>query len=228
MSGVQVLTWNLFHGRADPPPGRDHDLLPAFTERLAGWDWDAALLQECPPWWPVPLAAACGAHSRQARTSRNAGLPLRRLLAQRRPELMKSSGGGCNAILVRSGRIADHRIATLRWWPERRVVHAVRWEPSGVWIGNVHAQVHSDVRAHADAARAAAAVLGWAAGAPVVLGGDANVGRPGFPGLDHVGGRGVDHVMASGLRAGSVTERLERGTLSDHAPLRVTLQEVTA
>ena len=47
---MRVLTWNLFHGRAVPPAGRD--LRGEFAAALAGWDWDVALLQEVPPWWP--------------------------------------------------------------------------------------------------------------------------------------------------------------------------------
>jgi endonuclease/exonuclease/phosphatase family metal-dependent hydrolase len=216
-----VLTWNLFHGRAQPADNRD--LFAPFAERLAAWEWDVALLQECPPWWPAALGAACGASARMALTSRNQLLGLRRPLSRRWPELLKSGGGGCNAILVRGGDIADHRIATLRRLPERRVVHAVRWEPAGLWIGNLHAQVHSDAHAFADAARAAESMREWAGDGPAILGGDANVREPRFPGFAHVGGRKVDHVMARGLRATGATEVLERGSLSDHAPLRVAL-----
>src|SRR5204862_308861 len=70
-------------------------------ERLASWAWDAALLQECPPWWPAQLAAACDAHEHHALTSRNALLPLRRWIAQRWQDIIRSNGGGCDAILVR-------------------------------------------------------------------------------------------------------------------------------
>src|SRR3954447_2326052 len=66
---LRVLTWNLFHGRADPAAGRE--LLAEFAAALAGWDWDVALLQEVPPWWPPELARAAGAQERTALTSRN-------------------------------------------------------------------------------------------------------------------------------------------------------------
>lgn len=217
---MRVLTWNLFHGRSIPPSDRDQ--FDAFAGRLAGWEWDVALLQECPPWWPADLGRACGASARMALTSRNQLFGLRRTLGRRWPERMKSSGG-CNAILVRGGTIAEHRSMTLRRLPEQRVVHAVRLEPAGIWVGNLHAQVHSEERAHADAAHAAAAVLGWAGDAPAVLGGDWNVREPVAPGFVRVGGRKVDHVLARGLVATGVTEALERGTLSDHRPLRVPL-----
>ncbi len=219
---MELITWNLFHGRAIPPD--DRDLLGDFTALIAAWSWDVLLLQECPPWWPAAIGRACGADARVSLTSRNMLLPLRRAAAVRRPELMKSGGGSANAILVRGGgSLAEHQAATLRRWPERRTVQAVRLASSGVWVGNLHAQVHSDARAFADAARASAFVLRCAADAPVVLGGDFNVRTPRCPGLALVGGRKVDHVLARGLHAVGGTEVLPRGGLSDHAPLRVTL-----
>lgn len=217
---LRVLTWNLFHGRAVPP--RNRDLLDAFAAALAGWEWDVALLQEVPPWWPPALAAATGAQARHALTSRNAGLPLRRALATRRPELTKSSGGGCNAILVR-GEVVAHARRRLCLWPERRVLHAVR-DGDGRWLANLHATVHDDPAARADVALARATALRWADGAPLVLGGDLNVRDPEVPGFAHAGGDDVDHVFARGLVPAGAAEVLDRGTLSDHAPVRVTLE----
>src|SRR6476620_7723036 len=97
-----VLTWNLFHGRSVPDAPREQ--LAEFAARLAGWSWDVALLQQVPPWWPPELAAAAGATQRTALTSRNSFLPLRRWAAEHWPELIKSGGGGSNAILVRTAR----------------------------------------------------------------------------------------------------------------------------
>lgn len=211
-----VLTWNLFHGRAVPPAGRD--LQAEFAAALAGWKWDVALLQEVPPWWP----AALGFEHRTALTSRNLGLALRRRLAQRWPDLIRSGGGGANAILVRGERILEHRRRRLRWLPERRVVHAVRLG-SGVWVGNLHAQVHSDERACADIELAAETVRAWSAGAPFVLGGDLNMRAPAAAGLHRAGGHGVDHVLTSGAAA-ATTRVLDRGALSDHAPVLVGLE----
>jgi endonuclease/exonuclease/phosphatase family metal-dependent hydrolase len=218
---VRVLTWNLFHGRADPPAGRE--LLAEFAAALAGWEWDVALLQEVPPWWPAELARAAGAQQRTALTSRNGLLRLRRALARRWPDLIKSGGGGANAILVRGTGIAEHRRRRLRWWPERRVVHAVALE-TGTWVGNLHAQVHSEERAQADIALAAAALADWAGRHPFVLGGDLNVRVPGA--LEHAGGHGVDHVLVRGFTPGA-TRVLQRGVLSDHAPVLVEVREGT-
>jgi endonuclease/exonuclease/phosphatase family metal-dependent hydrolase len=215
-----VLTWNLYHGRAVPPAGRE--LLAEFAAALAGWDWDVALLQEVPPWWPPELARAAGAQQRTARTSRNLGLGARRWAARRRPDLLKSNGGSANAILVRSDAIAAHRVRRLRRWPERRVVHAVALA-GGAWVGNLHAQVHSEARAQADVAAAVAAMREWAGGGSFVLGGDLNVRAPVAPGLV-LAGHDVDHVLARGSTSAGPAEVLERGALSDHAPVLVALR----
>jgi endonuclease/exonuclease/phosphatase family metal-dependent hydrolase len=217
---MQILTWNLFHGRAVPPAGRD--LQEEFAAALAGWPWDVALLQEVPPWWAPALARACEAHARTALTARNELPALRRALARRAPDLVKSGGGGANVILVRaaSGAIADHRRLLLRRLPERRVCHAVALA-DGPWCANLHAQVHSEARAQADIARAAAATLRWAGGAPALLGGDFNVRVPAAPGFEHLGGHGVDHVLGHLAGARGPLRVLDRGALSDHAPLLV-------
>jgi endonuclease/exonuclease/phosphatase family metal-dependent hydrolase len=224
---MRVLTWNLFHGRAVPNAGRD--LQGEFAAVLAGWDWDVALLQEVPPWWPPALARACDAQERSVLTSRNALLPLRRALARRAPDVIRSNGGGCNAILVRAGggglAITDHRHLLLRRWPERRVCHGVRLS-GGAWVANLHAQVHSPQRAQEDIDRAAAAALSWAGDAPALLGGDFNIRSPAAAGFEHLGGHGVDHILGRGFVAAGGVEIPDRGYLSDHAPvlLRVLAQ----
>ena len=211
-----VLTWNLFHGRSVPDAPREQ--LADFAARLAGWEWDVALLQEVPPWWPPELGRACGASARTALTSRNWVLPLSRWAARRRPDLVKSWGGGANAILVRGEAVAEHRVLTLRSWPERRVMHGVRLE-RGWWVCNLHAQAHSEARAQADVALAAQTATAWSAGAPVVLGGDLNTRHPHAPGFEPVAGHSVDHVLARSLRADGPGRTLDRGRLSDHAPV---------
>jgi endonuclease/exonuclease/phosphatase family metal-dependent hydrolase len=207
------LTWNLYHGRSPVPAGRA--LLGEFAAALAGWEWDVALLQEVPPWWPGPLAAAAGAQERHVLTSRNLGLPLRRAIASRRPDLLKANGGGCNAILARAP-ILEHRTRRLTWWPERRSAHAVRLAEG--WVVNVHASTHRDEWARRDTLRA----LEWAPRPVVVFGGDLNLRRVELPGLVHVAGNHVDHLFTDG-RAALSAEVLERGRLSDHPPVRVTL-----
>jgi endonuclease/exonuclease/phosphatase family metal-dependent hydrolase len=213
-----VLTWNLFHGRSVPDTPRD--LFDEFAARLASWEWDVALLQEVPPWWPPELGRACAASARTARTSRNWLLPVTRWVADRRPDLIKSWGGGSNAILVRGERVLEHRVLTLRRWPERRVTHGVRLE-HGWWVCNLHAQAHSEARAQADVARAVAAAIDWAGGAPGVLGGVLNTRNPHAPGFEHVAGHSVDHVLVRPAHRTAPARTLDRGHLSDHLPVLV-------
>ena len=211
-----VLTWNLFHGRSVPDAPREQ--LADFAARLAGWEWDVALLQEVPPWWPPELGRASGASARTALTSRNWVLPVSRWAARRRPDVIKSWGGGANAILVRNEAIAEHRVRTLRAWPERRVVHGVRLE-RGWWVGNLHATAHSEPRAQADVGRAAQTAIAWSAGALVVLGGDLNTRHPRAPGFEVVAGHSVDHLFVRLANVAAPERTLDRGSLSDHLPL---------
>jgi endonuclease/exonuclease/phosphatase family metal-dependent hydrolase len=221
---LRVLTWNLYHGRAVPAAGRD--LMQSFGAALAGWEWDVALLQEVPPWWPAALAAASGStDSRMVLTSRNGALALRRAIAVRWPDLIKSRGGGANAILVRpgAGAVAEHRVLRLCRLPERRWLHAVHLD-CGVWVGNLHATVHHDARARAEAAVAGQTMLAWAAGAPAVLGGDFNVRALELDGFTLAAGDDVDLVFGAGLSTLGAAEILHSAPLSDHAPLSVALR----
>jgi endonuclease/exonuclease/phosphatase family metal-dependent hydrolase len=219
VSAVRVLTWNLYHGRSRPPSGRS--LLNEFADMLAGWEWDVALLQEVPPWWPPMLAQAARAQQSTQLTSRNWLLPLRRAISVRNPDILKSNGGGANAILVR-GQILDHRAARLRRAPEARWVHGVRLE-SG-WAVNVHSQNHPEALALRDTRVAIDHARTWAVGAPLIFGGDVNLKKPpAFAGMLHVGGNHVDHLFTSGRVAAGKREVLDRGVLSDHPPVAVTL-----
>jgi endonuclease/exonuclease/phosphatase family metal-dependent hydrolase len=222
---LRVLTWNLFHGRSVPPAGGA--LLPQFAARLAEWDWDVALLQEVPPWWPVPLAEAAGALQRTALTSRNGALPLRRAIAERWPDAIRSNGGGANAVLSRIG-IDESRQLTLRRVPERRVAQLVS-VGNGICVANFHASTRPTLardelrrlHAHADA---------WAAGRPLILGGDLNLRDPQLP-LELAGRGTVDFIFVAGLqpeRAVAIPSRRLRLDgrelrLSDHRPLIATL-----
>ena len=210
-----MLTWNLFHGRSVPPAG--HELFGEFASALQGWGWDVALLQEVPPWWPARLAQRVGADQRRVLTSRNALLPLRRAVAVRWPDVIKSNGGGSNAILARGLSIEEHRVVRLGWVRERRWMHAVRLG-GGAWIGNLHA--NSDA---SQGRRAAHELLRWAAGAAAALGGDFNVSPLELPGFDWAGGHGVDQVFVRGGLVGDETTVLERGPLSDHVPVLVSV-----
>jgi endonuclease/exonuclease/phosphatase family metal-dependent hydrolase len=233
---MNVLTWNLFHGRSVPPSKRD--LLDRFAALLAGWEWDVALLQEVPPWWPAALADAADAEYRMALTSRNAGLWLRRQVGERWPELAKSNAGGCNAILARRTRahgapvgvIVDYEAIRLRLWPERRVGQLVRLA-EGTCVANVHASARVAL-AEEELERLWRRALRFANGAPLVLGGDLNLRSPLMPErwadrIADVAERDVDRIFARDLVAAGAAHRLERSIsldgeevqLSDHIPL---------
>ena len=216
---MRALTWNLYHGRSPTPTGRS--LLNEFAATLAGWEWDVALLQEVPPWWPPHLAAAAGAEQRLVLTSRNFGLPLRREISDRNPDILKSNGGGANAILVR-GAISEHRevrltlVAGAALRPRR---------PARGRLGRQRALVDRRREAGAGATRCAR----WTprasgpSGAPLLFGGDVNIrGKPELPGMVRLGGNHVDHLYSDSGQATKV-EVLDRGPLSDHPPVRVTL-----
>ncbi|MGZ4193436.1 MAG: endonuclease/exonuclease/phosphatase family protein [Solirubrobacteraceae bacterium] len=214
---LRVLTWNLLHGRS--VPSARHDLEDAFAAALDGWEWDVALLQEVPPWWPETLARRLRAEYRLALTSRNALPRLRRALARRWPDVMKSQGGGANAILARRDRIVAHRVQRLCHRPERRIAHGVLLG-CGVWVVNLHATAHDTAAAQRDGAAGAGAAQDWADGGPVLLGGDFNLRDPLWPGFKRVAGHDVDHIFIAGtMAAAGAGEVLDRGTLSDHAPV---------
>ena len=217
---MHVLTWNLFHGRADPPAGRD--LYPEFERAIAGWDWDVALLQEVPPWWPLPLARASRASMRMVITGRNELLPVRRFIADRWPDLIKSGGGGANAILVREHRIVDHRKLLLRRIPEKRWMHAAQLE-NGVWIANTHAEKQPRPRPVRDHARSGTALDEWTQGAPLVFGGDFNIRDPKVATMERLASHGVDAVLARGFRRVGKQQVLDPRPLSDHRPVLVEL-----
>jgi endonuclease/exonuclease/phosphatase family metal-dependent hydrolase len=218
---TRVLTWNLKHGRAVPSAGRD--LFEEFAATLVRWDWDLGLLQEVPPWWPSSLGDRLAADQRLVLTSRNALLSARRAIAVRWPDLIKSNGGGANAILVRGDAIVEHRVRRLCVWPERRWVHAVRFGDAGIWVANVHCGGPAR-----DARLAAQTALRWAGEAPLVLGGDFNIRGLALDGFACAGAHDVDYVFVRGFSAASGAEVLDRGRLSDHAPVAVTIEPAPA
>lgn len=232
---LTVLSWNLFHGRDFPPDPAlrswrsrllrleqrnethvqvNRDLTAEFATVLSGAAWDVALLQECPPRFAEPLARACGAEAHRTLTSRNSLGPLRGLLARQNPDLIASGEGGSNLILVRVpgklGGIAERReIAIHEGEPERRAMGFVR-TASGVCVANLHATNDWPKLAAADVVKAARAAVEWAAGAPLVFGGDLNL-RPGrqpriFERLRDEFGlapptapEAIDHILCRGL-----------------------------
>jgi endonuclease/exonuclease/phosphatase family metal-dependent hydrolase len=200
---IRALSWNLFHGRDKPPDPAlftwrsrllrvsehndthvqlNRDLLGAFSEVLAGAEWDVALLQETPPRWAEPLARACGAEAHRVLTSRNTLGRLRATLARLNPDLMASGEGGSNLTLVRpasaAGGIAERREVQIsgRDAPERRAMAMTR-TAAGLHIANLHATNDRPQMAAEEVIRAAATATSWAGDAPLIFGGDLNL-RP--------------------------------------------------
>lgn len=221
---LRVVTWNLYHGRSEHPA--DRSLLREFSAALGGWEWDVALLQEVPPWWPPELARAAGAAHRTCLTSRNSLLAVRRAIAERWPDAIRSNGGGANAILARHA-INVHATRRLRLRPERRYLHAVRLRDAGLWVANAHTSVRSADPEAGDVELARRVALRWAGDRPLVLGGDLNHRDLRLDGLAHAAGRGltkgIDYVWARGLTPVGEPEVLDAGALSDHRPIAAVL-----
>jgi endonuclease/exonuclease/phosphatase family metal-dependent hydrolase len=265
---LTVLSWNLFHGRDFPPDPAlrtwrsrllrtetrnathvqvNRDLTEEFATVLSRAEWDVAMLQECPPRFAEPLARACGAEAHRTLTSRNSLGAVRALLARQNPDLMASGEGGSNLIMVRVpgrlGGIAERReMAIHEGEPERRAMGFVR-TASGVCVANLHATAHWPDLAAEDLVKGARAAVEWAAGSPLIFGGDLNL-RPGKQpqiferlrdefGLDSptTGPSAIDHILCRGLevleppRAWPPEQRevpLEGRALrlSDHAPVQ--------
>jgi endonuclease/exonuclease/phosphatase family metal-dependent hydrolase len=230
-----AISWNLFHGRDFPPDPRlrtwrsrilrfdernethvqvNRDLTEEFAQLLSAAAWDVALLQECPPRWAIPLARACGAEAHRALTSRNTAGALRALLARQNPDLIASGEGGSNLTLVRVpgqlGGIAERREVTIHEGaPERRSMALTRTS-SGLCLANLHATNDHPELAAADVLGAAGAATEFAAGAPLLFGGDLNL-RPAeqpqvferlreeFGLAAPTGPKAIDHILARGL-----------------------------
>jgi endonuclease/exonuclease/phosphatase family metal-dependent hydrolase len=227
-----VLTWNLFHGRSQPPAARP--LLDEFLALLAREAWDVALLQEAPPRWFGRL----GANGAMALTSRNFGSALRGRIADWKPDLIKSNEGGSNQTLVRPPwRIVESRQLTLARFPERR---RLLWTPlehvegAHVTVANLHASSNRPRSAARELLHAAE----WCEDERLVLGGDFNL-RPAedpatYAELQERHGLAVptspdaiDHLLVRGLEVIEAPCRLAperreigpRVRLSDHAPV---------
>jgi endonuclease/exonuclease/phosphatase family metal-dependent hydrolase len=266
-----VVSWNLFHGRDFPPDpalftwrsrllrieerGETHvqvnrDLAAEFAAVLAGAEWDAALLQECPPRFADPLATACAAEKHCVLTSRNSLGVLRAAFARINPDLIASGEGGSNLTLVRSagalGGIVERReLAIHSGRPERRSMAFTR-TAAGLCVANLHATNDRPELAGEDVLLAARTAIEWAGEAPLLFGGDLNLrpaddpeafarlhSRFGLQGT--TGPHAIDHLLARGLGAAEAPtpwppERRELQheglalRLSDHAPVQAKFQ----
>lgn len=195
-------------------------LLAEFKTVLARDPWHVALLQEVPPRWLRPLAEGVGASGVVALTSRNLGAALRGPLADWRPDLIGAAEGGSNQLLVRPPlRIAGVRRLALRRLPERRrMLFAVIESPGGgrIAVANLHASFHTPKAATRDVEVAAGRATEWAAGLPLIFGGDLNL-RPrtspeAFAELER------RHGLSGATSAGSIDHLLQHGLEPIDAP----------
>jgi len=212
--------------------------------------WDVALLQEAPPRWFRELCQRTRSSGVRVLTSRNWLPPLQRRLADLNPDLLASSDGGSNQILVRHpGRIVDHNRLTLAWKREQRRMHWARVVLPGsggtVCVANLHASACLPELAGAEVVRAAKCALEWSAGDPLVFGGDLNLcpartPQP-FAALRDLGlaeptaPDAIDHLLVRGFQVEKPPRRLaaerrelpgpdgRRIRLSDHAPVSADL-----
>jgi endonuclease/exonuclease/phosphatase family metal-dependent hydrolase len=218
-----------------------------FAARLAGWDWQVALLQEAPPRWLPELCQAAGAHGALGLTSRNSFAPVRAAIADWNPDLIASNEGGSNQVLVRPPwRIAEVRRIELSRRPERRKAiwaRLARDDGTTLCVANAHCTAVGD---HSRSAREvlwlADRCVEWDSRSPLVMGGDFNLRPREHPwAFDELRDRfglapptaddAVDHVLARGLEVDAAPRRLapaEREVaradgalvrLSDHAPV---------
>ena len=249
---MRVLSWNLYHGRDFPPDPAlytwrsrlfrvternathaqvNRPLLDEFVQLIAGIEWDVALLQEAPPRWFRTLSTRLGASGALALTSRNL-LPLgQRRLADWNPDLLASSEGGSNQLLVR-GRILEVRRMMLARRPERRRMLWARLElpAARVCVANLHATAGFPLQAAAEVEAAASRAVGWARGDPLVflrLRERFDLAEPTAPdAIDHLLGRGLDVVERPRRLPPELRELTDRDglllRLSDHAPVTAT------
>jgi endonuclease/exonuclease/phosphatase family metal-dependent hydrolase len=235
---IDAISWNLFHGRDFPPDPAlftwrsrllkitergdeyaqvNRDLFAEFATALSAMRWDVALLQECPPRWAPRLTEALGVESHRVLTSRNQLAPLSGWAADVNPDLIASWDGGSNLTLFRGALldgdppIADRRELEIHDGPPERRALAFTRTAAGLCVANLHATNDRPELAGPEVLRAADTAVEWAAGAPLVFGGDLNL-RPAeqpqvFEQLREKHGlepptapRRIDHLLSRGLR----------------------------
>jgi endonuclease/exonuclease/phosphatase family metal-dependent hydrolase len=232
-----VTERNATHAQVNRP------LFEEFARLLGAFEWDLALLQEAPPRWFRPLTRRLGASGALGLTSRNLLPRVQGRLADWNPDLLASSEGGSNQLLVR-GRLGEVRRMTLACLPERRKMLWARVElPAGrVCVANLHASAGLPLKAAAEVERAAERAVQWADGDPLVFGGDLNLRpkadaepferlRKRFGLRDPTDPDAIDHLLVRGLDVVERPRRLPaesreltepdglRVRLSDHAPV---------
>ncbi|MEK6276399.1 MAG: endonuclease/exonuclease/phosphatase family protein [Actinomycetota bacterium] len=235
---IHALSWNLFHGRDAPPDPSlytwrsrllkitergdryvqvNRNLFTEFSTELSRMEWDVALLQECPPHWAGPLAEALGAETHRVLTSRNWLPRLSAVIATLNPDLIASGEGGSNLTLLRGSllrpnetAVAERRELVIRErHPERRTMAFTRTR-AGLCVANLHSTNDRPELASEEVLKAATSAVEWAAGAPLLFGGDLNLRPAEHPEVfEELGGRfglarptapdSIDHLLVRGV-----------------------------
>ena len=180
-------------------------------------------------------------------TSRNWLPPLQRRLADLNPDLLASSEGGSNQILVRHpARIVARNKLTLAWKPEQRRMHWARVALPGsagtVCVANLHASAGLPELAGAEVVRAAKCASSgrpatrWSSAATSTCARHATRSRSprcatAWASREPTAPDAIDHLLARGLEVEEPPRRLaaerrelpgpdgRRIRLSDHAPV---------
>jgi endonuclease/exonuclease/phosphatase family metal-dependent hydrolase len=206
MAEVSVLSWNVFHGRDNPPDRRlftwrsrllktternathvqvNRPLLDEFARVIAEGEWSICFLQEVPPSWTAVVPRRCNAEGYAVLTSRNQLAPLRRRLSRWNPDLLGSWEGGSNLALARPPwRIAERGAALLNPFPRRGLRERRRMalatlagDAAELCVANLHASAGNRFQGEEDVRRGAEIAVDFARGRPLVFGGDLNL-RP--------------------------------------------------
>jgi endonuclease/exonuclease/phosphatase family metal-dependent hydrolase len=197
---ILVRSWNVFHGRTDPPGRRAY--LEQAVELATHDDPDVVCLQELPQWSLERLEEWTGMAASTARTRHRLGSLGRRPTDLHHGRFRSSLTGQANAVLVaRRHAVTDHRKLVLNnrlfaarearrfrldarvalaWTRERRVAQALRIEPaSGRSIVLLHLHLtHLHDRRLAETELRRAVRFGEelaAEGEPLVVAGDLNL-----------------------------------------------------
>ena len=163
---------------------------------------------------PRPATRGASPGSCSPRATRSAGAPRDRHALAGRDQVKRRRR---NAILARARtRSSSTGCRRLCLWPERRWVHAVRLTAPA--LGRERARRRTDA---ATLRSAAATALRWAGAAPLVLGGDFNLRGPRSTGSSCAAATTSTHIFVRDLSVAGGAEVLDRGRLSDHAPVAV-------
>jgi len=212
-----VRTWNLFHGKADPPERRA--FLRRMVELVIRDSPDVVCLQELPVWALRHLEDWSGMHASGA-VARRPLLPVgaRAVTALNHGLLRSAVTGEADAILTREPArdLGAHVVGDSGL---RRIAHAV--EVEDVTVVNFH--IDGD-RAQLDRVIALAPERS-------IVAGDANIVSAGAEGFSPPLAGSIDQILVRGLalRDGPSAWPVERRTvdgrvLSDHAPVEAVVE----